>query len=72
MGRVHFPAPLHRTPANIFKLVHYEVQTVGKRVVGIRLKCLLVNGSFTLTESDTSSYVFLLPVQESVSVSTAA
>ena len=25
-----------------FKLVHYEAQTVGKRAVCIRLKCLLV------------------------------
>ena len=27
---------------NIFKLVHYEARTVGKRAVDIRLKCLLV------------------------------
>ena len=29
-------------PLDIFKLVHYEARTVRKRVVGIRLKCLLV------------------------------
>ena len=29
-------------PLNIFKLAHYEEQTVRKRLVGIRLKCLLV------------------------------
>ena len=27
---------------NMFKLVHYEARTVGKPVVGIRLKCLLL------------------------------
>ena len=29
-------------PPGTFKLVHYEASTVGKRAVGIRLKCLLV------------------------------
>ena len=28
----------------MFKLVHYEARTVGKRAVWIRLKCLLVTG----------------------------
>ena len=29
-------------PLNTFKLLQYETQTLRKRVVGIRLKCLLV------------------------------
>ena len=29
-------------PLDMFRLVYYEVLTVGKRVVGIQLKCLLV------------------------------
>ena len=32
-----------RTPPDMFELVHYyEAWTVGKRAVGIRLKCLIV------------------------------
>ena len=27
---------------NTFKLVHYDIQTIRERAVGIRLKCLLV------------------------------
>ena len=41
--RPHFKRP--RPLPNVFKLVHYEVQTVDKRAVGIRLKCLLVVGT---------------------------
>ena len=33
---------LLRVPPNTFKLVHYAIQTVRERAVGIRLKCLLV------------------------------
>ena len=43
---VQGPAPLctGQWPhlSDMFKLVHYESQTLGKRTVGIRLKCLLV------------------------------
>ena len=47
---IHYPAhqicstwtsPYRYLP-NMFKLVHYEAQTVSKWVVGIQLKCLLV------------------------------
>ena len=36
--------PLYRAPdpLDMFKLVPHEVLTVGKRAVGIQLKCLLV------------------------------
>ena len=42
--RVGVPARAPRVPPpqDMFKLVHYEVRTVGKQAVGIRLKCLLV------------------------------
>ena len=29
-------------PPDLFKLVHYAAHNVGKRAVGIRLKCILV------------------------------
>ena len=38
------PAPTR--PPDMFKLVHYEAQTVDKWVVGIQLKCLLVHYLF--------------------------
>ena len=34
--------PSPNVTRHIFKLVHHAVQTVGKRVVGIGLKCLLI------------------------------
>ena len=40
------PAP------NMFKLVYCEAWTVGKRAVGIRLKCLLVQGQNALIFSE--------------------
>ena len=33
----------HPLPKDIFKLVHHEAGTIGKQVVGIQLKCLLVS-----------------------------
>ena len=36
------PTPCPHPTLETFKLVHYETRTVGKRVVGIRLKCILL------------------------------
>ena len=41
--RAPVPAPEEGpAPPDMFKLVHYEARTIGKWVVGIRLKCLLI------------------------------
>ena len=40
-GLCTWPPPLYRDPPDTFTL-HYKAQTVDKRAVGIRLKCILV------------------------------
>ena len=46
----------------MFDLVQYETQTVGKRAVGIRLKCLLVTATaVVLTDAVPKPPRFTLP-----------
>ena len=51
----------HRTgswppPPDMFKIVYYEAQTFGKRVVCIQLKCLLVFSFICLNKLARSEY----------------
>ena len=59
------PSPLYKAPAHpslpgMFRLVHYKARTVGKRVLDIRVKCLLILLIFTLTNKRFSNYIVLL------------
>ena len=55
--------PTHPTVSDMFKLVHHKSYTVGKRAVGIRLRCLLV----AIRNSSCGKVIFLhLSVSHSV------